>query len=394
MKKFAIISIAISVILFINISSFAEQTVTEQVPEFEPSYIVYEATTDTVLDGQNEFQPQPIASITKEMTLILAAEAINANPALLTQKVTVSKHASSAEGATIWLREGEKMRMSDLLKSVVIASANDAAVAVAEQLAGTEPAFVEKMNAKARALGMFSTKFINATGLDQPGGEGNNGATNGISTPKDVALMTAELFRAENYKIYKEYFCERLSSVRTGTKDESQLLNTNKLLGKTEGLLGGKTGSLDGKYGFTAAAERGGMFIITVPLNETDELTRFARTRTLFESAFAANKILKPDFDKTKLIPLKVKNGVRPEIDVVPETLHNIIVPKNAEPEYTYYLPKQVTAPIYRGQPLGTITMTAGGKTVLETYIVASNDCELLTFSRSVQIVLKKFLGL
>lgn len=213
-----------------------------------PSAVLMEASTGRVLFQKEPHQQRPCASITKVMTLCLVFEAMDSGRLSLEQTLTTSAHAASMGGSDIWLEEGETMSVDDLLKATVIMSANDAAVVLAEAVAGSEDAFVEQMNQKAQQLGMNDTVFKNCNGLDEEGH---------VTSAYDVALMSRELLRHE--KIF-DYTLTWMDSVRNG---ETQLVNTNKLIRSYTGITGLKTGTT-GEAGscITATAQREGLSLI------------------------------------------------------------------------------------------------------------------------------------
>ena len=222
------------------------------------SAILMEQDTGRVLFEKNPDEPMPPASITKVMTLLLTMEAIESGQIRLTDMVACSEYAASMGGSQIWLEPGEEMSVDDLLKATAIASANDAAVDLAELVAGSEDAFVDRMNARAEELGMENTHFMNATGLDAEGH---------VSTARDIALMSRALLQ---YPLISEYSKIWMSSLRNG---ETQLVNTNKLIRFYNGCTGLKTGTTDGAGScLSASATRKGLSLIAVTLGSPTTL--------------------------------------------------------------------------------------------------------------------------
>jgi D-alanyl-D-alanine carboxypeptidase (penicillin-binding protein 5/6) len=334
----------------------------------------------------------PTASLTKIMLLVITAEEINAGRLSLTDPVTASAHASSMSGSVIWLEPGEVMSVADLIKSVVISSANDSAVALAEYIAGSEDKFVELMNQKAYALKMTNTRFTNAAGYDNP---------EHYSSARDVAVMSRALMREENYKFFSDYMLTRLSSVRTGTERETQLLNTNKLITYYKGVEGIKTGTTDNAgYCLSAAATQADRLgnnirLISVVMGCKDEFGRVDLSEKLLDYGFANFELYSgftEDLPPFESIP--VQNGVDDSVRITGEFPKAIVIPKGraGDIEYEFYLPERITAPIELNQPVGTVTATLDGETVYEGYISAAQAAQELTFWRIFTKLLEKFL--
>ncbi len=243
------------------------------------SAILTEKETGQVLYEKNADERLPIASVTKIMVLLIAAEEISGGRLSFTDTAVCSEHAGSMDGSVIWLEAGEVMEIGDLIKSIVIASANDACVMLAEHIGGSEGAFVERMNKRAAELKMTNTNFANCVGYDDP---------NHYSTARDIAVMAAEL---RKYSYYDEFLLTRLDSVRTGTKTETQLLNTNKLISNYNGITGLKTGTTDGAgYCLCATAKRGGMELIGVVLGCKSDEERFSEAESLLDYGFSKSE--------------------------------------------------------------------------------------------------------
>ena len=236
--------------------------------------ILVDEDSGTVLYEKNADERRPIASITKVMTLLLTFEALEAGKIQLTDIVPISEHAYSMGGSQIWLEPGEQMTLEELLKAICISSANDAAVAVAEFVGGSEGVFVQAMNDRAAELGMRSTHFENACGLDAP---------NHLSTARDVAAMSREMLL--HHKEIANYCTIWMDSLRNG---QTQLVNTNKLLKSYTGTTGLKTGTTNGAgVCISASAERDGLRLIAVVLGSDSGKERFAAATTLLDYGFA-----------------------------------------------------------------------------------------------------------
>jgi D-alanyl-D-alanine carboxypeptidase (penicillin-binding protein 5/6) len=349
-----------------------------------PAYILIESSTGQVLRENNADEKMPPASLTKIMLLLLVAEEINAGRLSLDEQVTASSYASSRDGSVIWLEPGEMMTVDDLVKSVVISSANDSAVALAEHIAGSEAGFVALMNQKAFTLGMSGTNFTNTVGYDEP---------QHYTTARDVAAMSRALMREENYGIFGEYMLTRLCSVRTGTARETQLLNTNKMITCYNGIMGIKTGTTDNAgYCLSAAATRNDMQLISVVMGCADEDSRVNLSQELLDYGFGGYELYHSAAAE-KFDSLTVRNGVLAQVPIVQLDVPIIVIPKGRAGDIVYeiYLPEQVTAPLNRSQPVGTITARLDENIVYESYVVSAVTVERLTFWRILGEVIRGF---
>ena len=275
MKKFLSFILAICLSVSFSVTAFADG-----ISISAKSAILVERSTGRVLFEYEADKQMPPASITKIMTLLLVMEAIESGKLNFETEVTASEHACSMGGSQIWLEPGEVFTVHELLKAATIASANDACVALAEAVSGSEEAFVELMNQRAAELGMENTVFKNSTGLDAEGH---------VSTAKDIAKMSAALLSHEKIK---EYSTVWMDSLRNG---ETELTNTNKLVRFYKGCTGLKTGSTD-EAGccLAASAERGGMELVSVTLGSPNTDERFAAGRKLLDYGFANFAVAKP----------------------------------------------------------------------------------------------------
>lgn len=337
------------------------------------SVILVEEQTGQVLYEENADEKLPIASVTKIMTLLLTAEEIDAGRLNFSDAAVCSEYAGSMDGSVIWLTAGEEMSVGDLAKSVVIASANDACVMLAEHIAGSESAFVAKMNEKAHKLGMDSTNFTNCVGLDDE---------KHYSTARDVAKMAAEL---RKYSFFDEFLLTRLDSVRTGTKNETQLLNTNKLITSYNGITGLKTGTTDGAgCCLCATAKRGGMELIAVVLGCAADEARFDTAAELLDYGFGGFELVALRPDVAELLEIPVDGGVKKAVDTRFSGAASVILPKGSSDlvEYHYSRSAGVSAPVEQGELLGFVTMTVGEQVVGTARIVAAEKVEALDFGR------------
>ena len=277
--------------------------------------ILIDEDSGTVLYEKNADEQRPVASITKIMTLLLTFEALEAGKIALDDIVPVSEHAYSMGDSQIWLEPGEQMTLDDMLKAICVSSANDAAVAVAEYVGGSEPAFVQQMNARAAQLGMASTHFENACGLDQEGHR---------STARDVAAMSREVLL--HHTEVRDYCSIWTDTLRGGA---TQLVNTNKLLRSYQGITGLKTGTTSGAgVCISASAERDGLRLIAVVLGAASGKERFAAATALLDYGFAnyesAAATLPPDAPQT----LAVTHGTAAMVPLQYETPQRCLVPK------------------------------------------------------------------
>ena len=330
-----------------------------------PSAVLMEASTGQVLFEKDPHALRSCASFTKVMTLCLVFEAIDSGQLSLDQTLTASAHAASMGGSDIWLEEGESMTVDDLIKATVIMSANDAAVVLAEAVAGSEEAFVAQMNEKAQQLGMNDTVFKNCNGLDEEGH---------VTSAYDVALMSRELIRHE--KVF-DYTLTWMDSVRGG---ETQLVNTNKLIRSYPGITGLKTGTT-GQAGscITATAERNGLSLIAVVLGADSTDHRFQDAAALLDYGFAGWKATVPE--APVLEPVPVARGMEPQVEPVLGEMPTLLLKAGeageVETAVTY---EELTAPVTRGDVIGQVTCTVDGSVMAQVDITAGEDVAQVTF--------------
>lgn len=337
------------------------------------SAILMEQETGRVLFEKNADEQMHPASITKIMTLLLTMEAIEAGQLRLTDQATCSEHAASMGGSQIWLEPGEQMSVDDLLKATAIASANDAAVDLAELVAGSEDAFVDKMNVRAAELGMENTHFVNATGLDAP---------DHLSTARDIALMSRELLR---FPLISDYSKVWMSSLRDG---KTQLVNTNKLVRFYDGCTGLKTGTTDGAGScLSASATRKGLSLIAVTLGSPTSAERFSSARGLLDYGFA--NYLRAPLPVLDFEPVKVTRGVQDTVGVNAIQPNSVIVRSGQQVKVTQEptLLEEVEAPVEAGQLLGTVAVKMDGETLMEYDLVAASAVERMTWLKGLQML-------
>ena len=334
-----------------------------------PSALLMEKQTGTVLFAQDEHTPREPASVTKIMTLLLVMEAIDSGALSYDDVVTGSAHAAGMGGSQIWLKENEQMTVRDLLKAVCIVSGNDAAVALAEHLAGSEDAFVERMNARAQELGMNDTHFANCTGLPAAGH---------LTSACDIALMSRELIL--HHPDIRQFTTVWMDSLRGG---ESMLVNTNKLIRFYDGATGLKTGSTGSAgYCLSATAEKNGMELIAVVLKGKTSDERFSDAKSLLNYGFSTWSLVTVTPDEV-LPPVPVMLGVRGTVQPVLTSENTLLVEKALANGLTkeVALAESVAAPVYAGDTLGQLTVRdAAGNTVAELPILAGEDVGHVTF--------------
>ena len=329
-----------------------------------PSALLMEKQTGTVLFAKDEHTPREPASVTKVMTLLLTMEAIDSGALSYDDTVTGSAHAASMGGSQIWLKEGEQMRVEDLIKAVCIVSGNDAAVALGEHLAGSEEAFVARMNERAKELGMNDTHFVNCTGLPADGH---------VTSAYDIALMSRELIL--RHPDIRQFTTVWMDSLRGG---ESMLVNTNKLIRFYDGATGLKTGSTGSAgYCLSATAEKNGM---ELKGKTSDE--RFSDAKSLLNYGFSTWSLVTVTPDEV-LPPVPVTLGVRGTVQPVLTSENTLLVEKTLANGLTkeVALAESVAAPVYAGDTLGQLTVRdAAGNTVAELPILAGEDVGHVTF--------------
>ena len=331
--------------------------------------ILVDLGTGTVLYEKNADEQRAIASITKVMTLLLTFQALEAGRVQLTDIVPVSEHAYGMGGSQIWLEPGEQLTLEEMLKAICISSANDAAVAVAEYIGGSEDAFVQQMNAEAARLGMTGTHFENACGLDETGH---------LSTARDVAVMSREMLL--HHTEIADYCTIWTDTLRGG---ETQLVNTNKLLRSYQGITGLKTGTTGGAgVCISASAERDGLGLVAVILGAPSSKDRFDAARTLLDYGFANYQSLTAELPADAPKTLPVARGAEETVELSYTAPGSFLAAKgdDAQLEVRLALPESVEAPVATGQQLGTVTVLRGGPTLAEYPVAAANDVAALSF--------------
>ena len=326
-----------------------------------PSYVLMERSTGEVLLEHNAHERLRPASVTKVMTLLLIMEALDDGRIGWDDMVQTSAAAAAKGGSQIYLEENEQLPLEEMLKSIVVSSANDCACAMAEHIAGSEAAFVEMMNARAEQLGMTDTHFVNCTGLDD-----EPEAAEHLTTAYDIALMSRELLGHEAIKKYTTIW---MDTVRDG---QFGLSNTNKLVRFYDGTTGLKTGYTSAAgHCLSASAERNGMELIAVVLHCASSTDRFESAKALLNYGFSNYALVTPEPGELPAVPVTL--GTAAEISPVLADETPILIDKAlaAGVETRVCVDESVTAPVEAGQTLGTLTITSGGQTIAERDLVA-----------------------
>ena len=344
------------------------------------SALLMDAATGTVIYEQNAHEPLAPASVTKVMTMLLIMEAIDSGSIGWEDTVTASESAAAKGGSQIYLKVGETMSVSDMLKSIAVSSANDCACAMAEHIAGSESAFVEKMNHRAKELGMNDTNFVNCTGLDD-----GQDAANHKTSAYDIALMSRELM--ENHPDIKKFTTIWMDTVRNGTFG---LSNTNKLVRFYNGATGLKTGFTAGAgYCLSATAQREGMELIAVVMGCETSQERFSACKSMLDYGFANYAVVKPEMPDSAQVPVRL--GEIDRVAAVPGNKQALLIEKTQKSMVTtqIQLEEEVHAPVSAGQRLGTLTVRAGEQILAQIPLVAQQPVEKLTWGQVFLRVLR-----
>ncbi|ROR22343.1 D-alanyl-D-alanine carboxypeptidase (penicillin-binding protein 5/6) [Mobilisporobacter senegalensis] len=338
--------------------------------------VLIEGSTGEILYEKNKDEQLRPASITKIMTLLLIYEALEEGKISLTDEVSVSEHAASMGGSQVFLEPFESQTVETMLKCISIASANDASVAMAEFLAGSEEEFVNRMNERAKELGMNNTHFVNACGLDED---------NHYSSAYDVALMSRELIinHPEVSKFSTIWMDTFVHTTKKG-KTEFGLTNTNKLIRTYDGITGLKTGSTKlAKYSLSATAKRNSMDLIAVVMAAPDYKIRFSEASKLLDYGFANCSVFADDNKDLKLEPLKIKKSVKDTLNCeVGETFSYICLKGVKKEDITkeVTINEEIVAPIAAGDKVGEVTYSLNGSTIGSVPIVATESIEKASY--------------
>ena len=345
------------------------------------SAILMEVATGQVLYEQDANTPLPPASVTKVMTMLLIMEAIDGGKIRWDDMVTASEEAAAKGGSQIYLKVGEQMSVEDMVKSIAVSSANDCACAMAEHIAGSEAAFVEQMNTRARQLGMNDTNFINCTGLDD-----SEEAKDHKTSAYDIAVMSRELL--QNHPDIKKYTTIWMDTVRGGTFG---LSNTNKMVRFYSGATGLKTGFTSGAgFCLSASAQREGMELVAVVMGSETSPKRFAACKSLLDYGFANYALIQPEMPEKCFVPVKL--GKNDTVSAVPAQQTPLLIDKGQKSSVSteVELDEAVDAPVSKGQRLGTMTVKSGQQVLAQIPLVAEKAVEKLTFGDIFYRLLEK----
>ena len=355
------------------VTSFAE-TNEESVKLIEnvKAAILMEKDTGVILYEENSDEPLPPASMTKIMTMLLVMEALDSGKISLEEKVRTSAHAASMGGSQIFLEEGEEMTVEELLMAVAIASANDASVALAEHIAGSEAAFVEMMNKRAEELGLKNTRFQNSTGLP---------AENHYSSARDMAIMSRELLK---YKDITKYTGQYESYLREDTEDKFWLVNTNRLVKFYPGVDGIKTGfTNEARYCLSATAEKNGMRVIAVVFGAPTAKERNKQITRMLDFAFSQYETV-PVYEKGDTVcEVAVHKGEDPFILAQTKEKVSLLTKKGEKTDdikQTLHFKENLQAPVKKGDVIGHIILQKDGKELVKAELVAAKDVNPATW--------------
>ncbi|MBR2886044.1 MAG: D-alanyl-D-alanine carboxypeptidase [Clostridia bacterium] len=364
MKK-AILSVILLITLFFEcfISGFAAFTPGTMVK----SAMLMEASSGRIIYENNSHESLPPASVTKIMTMLLICEAIEDKTLTLDTVITASERAKSMGGSTIFLDTNEKMKLDDLLKGIAVASANDACVAVAEHMCGSVETFVEKMNKRAKELGMKDTNFVTCNGLD---------ADNHHTSAYDIAIMSRELLKHEMITKYTTIW---MDSLRDG---KFQLANTNKLVRFYSGANGLKTGSTS-KAGccISASAKRDGMQLIAVVLGAQNSKDRFNAAREMLDYGFSNFAVTSFGEKGTQVAEIPVVNGKSKTIMALTKKSSSVLIEKTKKDLIKTHIniPEEISAPVKKGDIVGEMIVTLDGETLAKTNLIADKSVKKKT---------------
>ncbi len=376
-----ILSMVISLLfLSVPLCAFAENDTNLPVEIKAKSAILMDCTTGKVLLKYNEHEKLPPASVTKIMPMLLFAEAIDRGEMALSDIVTVSADAAKKGGSQIWLKEGEKMTVDELFKAVAVASANDACTALGEHITGSECAFIQLMNNRAKELGMNDTTFVNCSGLDD--------TDTNLTSAYDIALMSAETMKHKD--VITRYTTIWMDSLRKG---KTELVNTNKLVRFYNGTTGLKTGTTS-KAGccLSATALRDGLHLCAVVMGCENSKDRFETAKRMLNWGFSNYAVINPKIDAKLITPVSVLKGEKESVIPVVEEVSPLLVKKGNENKVkqTITLSLNVNAPLEKGQILGKIEFTLDGTLLGKTNIISAEYVDVLRLPLAYKRLLMK----
>ena len=345
------------------------------------SAVLMDVATGTVLYASNEHEALAPASVTKVMTMLLIMEAIDSGRIHWDDTVTASEAAAAKGGSQVFLKVGETMSVSDMVKSIAVSSANDCACAMAEHIAGSEGAFVGMMNARAKELGMNDTNFVNCTGLDD-----DAEAAAHKTSALDIAIMSRELLK--NHPDIKKFTTIWMDTIRNGTFG---LSNTNKMVRFYQGATGLKTGfTSNAGYCLSSSAQRDGMELIAVVMGCETSQKRFAACKSMLDYGFASFAVITPELTETAEIPVKL--GMADTVKAQLGQGDSMLIDKAQKGLITTQteLEPEVTAPVSKGQRLGTLSIKAGEQILAQIPLVAAESVDRLTWGQVFLRVLRQ----
>ena len=343
--------------------------------------VLMDIATGTVLYEKNPHERLSPASVTKVMTMLLIMEAIDSGRIGWDDTVTASEAAAAKGGSQIYLKVGETMSVQDLVKSIAVSSANDAACAMAEHIAGSESAFVSLMNQRAEELGMNDTNFVNCTGLDDA-----EEAKEHLTSAYDIAIMSRELLK--NHPDIQKFTTIWMDTVRNG---EFGLSNTNKMVRFYNGCTGLKTGYTSGAgFCLSASAEREGLGLIAVVLGCETSQERFSACKSMLDYGFANFALVAPEAPKNAGVPVTL--GAADMVSAVPGEQTALLIDKSQRDRVTVSveLEPAVAAPVSKGQRLGTMTVRSGDQVLAQIPMVAAESVARLSFGELFLEVLRR----
>ena len=347
------------------------------------SAILIEQSTGKILYSKNEHEQLRPASVTKVMSILLIMEAVDSGKVSLTDTVPCSENAASMGGSQIWLDPRETLTVDEMLKAICVASANDCVVAMAEYIAGTEDAFVQMMNDRAKDLGMNDTTFKNCHGLDEDGH---------VTSSYDISLMSRELL--VNHPDVTKYTTIWMEDLRDG---KSRLANTNKLIKNYKGATGLKTGSTGlALYNLSASATRDGLSLIAVIMKAPSTKVRFAEAEKLLDYGF--NSFIYKEFAKQGdiLDTISVNKGVQNSVDIVFGNNTGVLIKKGEDKniEQTITINENISAPIEEGQTLGSVTYSLNGEIISSVNLVANDSVDKINLFTMTKEIIYKWIDL
>lgn len=358
-------------------SAFAEKTD----KEYTFCEILIEASGGAVIESVNEDVPVPVGTMAKLMTVLLAAEKVEAGELSLDDKLKTSAHANSMQGAQIWLMPGEEITVDELFKGVIIGNANDASVVLAEKVAGSEEKFVELMNSRAKELRMSNTVFTNCNGYYDDEKQ--------VSTASDIAKLCSKL---AEFDFLKEYFTCWRDFVRCKA---TELVNANELVKSYKGLIGFKSGyTEDSGYCTAAGAERDGVTYISVVLGCDDKDNSFTEARRLMNNGFSGYTVFTPELPKDIHAEIAVRGGMSAKVTVECGEVRRVVLPNGAASSVTskVIMPDYIFAPVEKGSKVGEIHFSRNDRLIFTVDIYASESAEKMTVLNAIGILLKKLL--